>query len=126
MVARKIVRFEPGEAADGTGSRWLGPAMLLALQQVVTFRGRQPDVSEVLPGCDQLPVVSHPREGERARSRDLGPEESTRRGAVPVDTEILGVLCVRESLLRHGIDEFDALIDAVDAIRSPMDRSPGR
>jgi hypothetical protein len=41
----------------------------------------------------------------------------------PVDTEMLGVFHLRQNILSHGIDEFDPLIEEVDAILELIEAS---
>lgn len=43
--------------------------------------------------------------------------------SIPVDTEVLGVFHIRQSLLVHGIEEFDPLIAEVDLIMGLIEES---
>jgi len=45
--------------------------------------------------------------------------------SLPVDTEVLGVFHLRASLLRHGVDEFGPLLEAVAAILRLIERDLG-
>jgi len=45
--------------------------------------------------------------------------------ALPVDTEVLGVFHLRASLLTHGVDEFDPLLEAVATILRLIERDLG-
>lgn len=56
-------------------------------------------------------------------SGELGPEELRAARPVPVDTEMLGVFHLRENLLAHALDEFDALLAALDSILELIEAS---
>jgi len=54
--------------------------------------------------------------GDSVRSQDHATVRS-----IPVDTEVIGVFQLRESILAHAIDEFDPLLQAVDSILGLID-----
>lgn len=61
--------------------------------------------------------------GERLLAQELSPEEARSRRRVPVDTEVLGVFHLRESILIHALDEFEPLLEAVDSVVVRIERS---
>jgi hypothetical protein len=54
--------------------------------------------------------------GETLFLGTVTPELAEAVRPIPVDTEMLGVFHLRQSLLTHGIDEFEALVGAVDSV----------
>ena len=61
--------------------------------------------------------------GNRLFQEELSDSELQAVREIPVDTEILGVFYLRESLLVHGVDEFEPLLARVDTILSLIEKS---
>lgn len=60
---------------------------------------------------------------ERLFDGSLEEREMKATREIPVDTEVLGVFHLRESILEHGVDEFEPLLAKVDTILSFIDES---